>query len=279
MAGGLSAQVQAVLGEYGGREWDGFEDLTVPVMVAPFAAALVESAGLGPGDRLLDAGCGTGAVVRDAISAGVAPDDIDGVDIEDDALAVARHHCPATVRFRLGSVTELPYPDASFDVVACHQTLQHIDQRQRAVAEMARALAPGGRLVVGCWGPVQDQVPFRALRAALAQVGSPMATTCFEAASSLSDTGDLHQLLRGAGLADVSVSTIELALRASPASLLAAYAAQSELVQDGLRVLTPDQQARLMEALCAEMPRCAGPDEVITTHMVSNIAVGHAPRP
>ena len=277
MARGLPAQVEAVLAEYRGREWDGFEDLTVPALVAPFAAALVESVGLGPGDRLLDAGCGTGAVVRGAIHAGVDPGDIHGVDIEGDALDVARHHCPAAVRLRLGSLTDLPYSDATFDVVACHQTLQHVDQRQLAVAEMARVLIPGGRLAVGCWGPVRDQVPFRALRAALAQVGSPMATTCFGAASSLSDTGDLHDLLTGAGFADVSVSPIELALRDSPASLLAAYAAQSELVQDGLRALTPDQQATLVETLCAEMPPCAGPDEVITMHMVSNIAVGQVP--
>lgn len=266
------------LEDYRGREWEGFEELLVPVLLEPFAAALVESAGLGRGDSLLDAGCGTGAVVRVAIAAGVAPGDIDALDIEQDALAVARRRCPAAVRFRLGSVAELPYPDATFDVVACHQTLQHIDRPRLAVAEMARVLTPSGRLVIGCWGPVQEQMPFRALRSALAQVGSPMAATCFEAASSLSGRGELRRLLTAAGLADVSVSALELAFQASPALLLAGYAAQSELVQDGLRELTPGQQARLAETLCAEMPPCTGADDIITMCMVSNIAVGQAPR-
>ena len=132
------------LDDYRGREWEGFEDLLVPVLLEPFAAALVKSAGLGPGDSLLDAGCGTGAVVRVAVAAGVAPGEIDALDIERDALAVARRRCPATVRFRLGSAAELPYPGATFDVVACHQALEHIDRPRLAVAEMARVLTPAG---------------------------------------------------------------------------------------------------------------------------------------
>jgi SAM-dependent methyltransferase len=54
----------------------------------------------------------------------------------------------AGVRFAVGPIEALPFPDASFDAVACVSVLEHAPQRTRAMEEFARVLAPGGRLVI-----------------------------------------------------------------------------------------------------------------------------------
>jgi SAM-dependent methyltransferase len=106
---------------------------------------------LGPVDRpidVLDAGCGTGALLPWAATLS-APSRPTAVDIS--AAAVAR--CRATGmpgELAVGSVAHLPLADRSFDLVLSSDVLQHMTLEQAADAslEMARVLRPGGRLVI-----------------------------------------------------------------------------------------------------------------------------------
>ena len=62
-----------------------------------------------------------------------------------DTAAGARHHLLGAV----GDVRDLPFRDASFDAIYSMGTIEHFDETERAVAEMARVLRPGGRAIVG----------------------------------------------------------------------------------------------------------------------------------
>src|SRR5262249_43932821 len=99
------------------------------------------------GMRLLDCGCGPGAMTVQLAEA-VAPGAVVGIDVEGGQLeygrALARERGAANVRFEGGSVYELPYPDGSFDAVFAHALLYHLRHPERAVAEIRRVLAPGG---------------------------------------------------------------------------------------------------------------------------------------
>lgn len=101
-----------------------------------------------PGARVLDLGCGQGNTTRflaDVLEAGEC------IGIEFDATLVeyaqSRPENPLSVRFHQGNATELPFPDASFDVVFCRYLLIHIDDPQRAVNEMMRVVRPGGFVI------------------------------------------------------------------------------------------------------------------------------------
>lgn len=115
------------------------------------ALALLKSRALRPRPRVLDAGCGTGGVmawIADALEAG----EVHGLDIAPAAIADAQR----LGRDRLGSVsvgsvTEIPFPDARFDLVICNDVIQHLPTEggdAEAFREMARVLAPGGALLV-----------------------------------------------------------------------------------------------------------------------------------
>jgi SAM-dependent methyltransferase len=105
---------------------------------------------LRPGMRLLDVGCGPGSITV-GLAQSLAPGEVVGIDIRPEpiaqARAVAQERGVANVRFEVGSVYELPFPDATFDAAFAHQVLIHLREPGHALAEMRRVLRPGG--VVG----------------------------------------------------------------------------------------------------------------------------------
>ena len=102
--------------------------------------------------RFLDAGCGDGALLCAAAARGA---EVTGVDPDHSMLSAARKRLAAAgVRATLleGRVEQLPFPNASFDVVAANTVLCFVSNASSAVREMARVLRPGGRLVLASWG-------------------------------------------------------------------------------------------------------------------------------
>lgn len=103
-----------------------------------------------PGERVLDVGCGPGFFVEELLET-VGPEGaVAGVDNSPQMLAVAAHRCArfANVAFHEGEATALPVGDASFDAALCVQVLEYVADPTIALAQMHRALRPGGRLVV-----------------------------------------------------------------------------------------------------------------------------------
>jgi SAM-dependent methyltransferase len=104
---------------------------------------------LRPGMRVLDVGCGTGAITR-GIAEAVGPGgSVVGVDRDPVLIERARAAAAAVanLRFECGDATGLGYAGA-FDVVTAARTVQWIADPERAIERLARAVAPGGRLVV-----------------------------------------------------------------------------------------------------------------------------------
>ncbi|AJE80819.1 putative methyltransferase-UbiE family [Streptomyces albus] len=102
---------------------------------------------LGPGDTVLDIGCGPGTITAD-LAALVPEGRVTGLDRAPGILEQAREHAAGrglrNLGFEVGDVHELPYPDGSFDVVHAHQVLQHVGDPVRVLSEMRRACRPGG---------------------------------------------------------------------------------------------------------------------------------------
>ena len=92
--------------------------------------------------RLLDAGCGTGAFA--ARAAGVLGVEVVGVDQSERMVELTRER---GVEALVADVRRLPFPDGLFDAVSALWLLYHVDELDRALAEIARVLAPGGRFV------------------------------------------------------------------------------------------------------------------------------------
>lgn len=99
-------------------------------------------------DRVLDVGCGPGNFTRSfaqATPAGL----VVGLDASRTMLArAARHEEEANVAYIRGDACSLPFRDGTFDAVCCFAALYLIEQPMRAIAEIVRVLAPGGRVAL-----------------------------------------------------------------------------------------------------------------------------------
>jgi len=142
---------------------EAYQRYGVPALGTAKAQDLVAMAALQPGERVLDVACGTGVVTRQAAQAVGTTGQVMGLDINDGMLQVARTVAPpvgAPMTWRHGSVMALPFPEASFDVVLCQWGLEFFPDRAQGLREMARVLAPGGRVGLRVWRALARQ-PFQ----------------------------------------------------------------------------------------------------------------------
>ncbi len=100
------------------------------------------------GKRVLDVGTGDGTYAIEAAERGAV---VTALDLEQEMLDAARARAASDgveVTFQQGRAEQLPFADASFDVVIAVTVLCFVPDAQRAVGEMARVLVPGGRVVL-----------------------------------------------------------------------------------------------------------------------------------
>ena len=117
---------------------------------------------------MLDVGCGPGTITAD-LALLVAPGEVVGIDASAEVVAQATEAAGSglglsNLRFEVGDLFALDYPDASFDVVHLHQVLQHLGDPVDALVALRRVLAVGRRaggaglgllgVHVGAGGPV-----------------------------------------------------------------------------------------------------------------------------
>jgi ArsR family transcriptional regulator len=116
--------------------------------------AVLAAAGDGPFDLVVDFGTGTGRML--ALFAERARR-VEGIDLSHQMLTVARSKLEragaGNASVRHGDATATPYPDGCASLVIIHQVLHFLDDPGRALAEAARVLKPGGRLVVVDFAP------------------------------------------------------------------------------------------------------------------------------
>ena len=115
----------------------------------PLHGAVLDAAHVGPGTRLLDAGCGTGLL---AVLAKFRGAEVSGLDASAPLVDVARERLPGA-DLRQGDFEVMPFADARFDAVAAVNSVFYAADMAAAMRELVRVARPGGRVVVTAWGP------------------------------------------------------------------------------------------------------------------------------
>jgi SAM-dependent methyltransferase len=180
-----------------------YEHFFVPALFGGWAASVVDAARLRPGQRVLDVACGTGVLAREAAKRAAS---VAGLDPDPGMLAVAARLAPG-IEWRQGIAESLPWPDQSFDAVLSQFGLMFFTDRDRALREMRRVLAPGGRMAVAVWDSLENTPAYAAEVALLERIAGVPAADALRAPFVLGNPAELMALFAGAGVASVSIAT------------------------------------------------------------------------
>ncbi|HUS41858.1 MAG TPA: methyltransferase domain-containing protein [Ilumatobacteraceae bacterium] len=202
---------------YSGNSAEDYERYFVPAIGGPVSVELLRAAALRQGERVLDVGCGTGIVARQAAVGVGVTGAVTGLDVANDMIAVARAQPPlpgASIVWRQGDATSLPFADGSFDVALCQMSLMFVEDRVGAIREMHRVLSDHGRVVVSTPGLIQPT--FELMEQAIVDHISPSLAGFVRMVFSMHDPAILEALLRDGGFVDVESTVYTATLDLPP---------------------------------------------------------------
>ena len=192
----------------------------------PAQDLLLSLAAIRSGERVLDVACGTGLVSLQAAATTGSSGQVVGTDISERMVERAREEAGRRsvehVVFQRMDAEALDLPDAAFDVTICALGLMYVPNPLRALEEMHRTLAPGGRAVAAVWGARKQCGWAEIFPIVESRVQSDVCPMFFHLG-----TGDtLPQAFRDAGFSDVRAERIatELAYDGDDQALGAAFA-------------------------------------------------------
>jgi SAM-dependent methyltransferase len=133
--------------------WNSGDYGTFARYMEPGALKLLAEWQIPAGYRLLDVACGAGQIAIPAARAGIHAT---GLDLAPNWIEQARARAVAeglTAQFDEGDAEQLPYPDASFDVIVSLVGAMFAPRPERVAAELVRVCRPGGRIIMVNWTP------------------------------------------------------------------------------------------------------------------------------
>ena len=189
-----------------------YESCFVPAIFGAWAGPVADAAGIRRSDKALDVGCGTGVLAREALRRVGQEGQVVGLDLNEGMLAVAARTEP-NVEWRQGDAASLPFEDASFDVVVSQFALMYFPDRAASLREIWRTLAPGGRLAIAVWAPIEHARGYQILVEIAARQCGHEAADVLAAPFVLGDRVELATLFDASGISGAEVTLHEGSIR------------------------------------------------------------------
>jgi SAM-dependent methyltransferase len=175
-----------------------FEAFFVPALFGQWPEPMLDTVKVHPGDHVLDVGCFTGVLAREALGRVGPTGRVVGVESNPGMLTVARQIAP-DITWQEAAAEKLPFDDASFDVVASAFGLPYFN-RTPALREMWRVLKPGGRMILCVWDSLENVPAYSILVALLQHKLGPRPADALRVPFSLGDPDRLRAIFHEAGL-------------------------------------------------------------------------------
>ena len=229
----------------------------------PLAVQFADLAGISAGLRVLDVGCGPGALTAELVRR-AGPDAVHAIEPSVSFAAAARERLPG-VRIQQSAAEHLPFPDQAFDAALAQLVVHFMADPVQGLREMGRVTRPGGVVGACVWDHAGGRGPLAAFWRAVREL-DPAA----DDESSLAGVrdGDLARLFTQAGLGETRVGTLTVSVRqASFEQWWQPFTLGVGPAGAYLASLAPDDQAALREQCRRGLPD--GPIEISATTWVA----------
>ncbi len=209
---GPNAQQSQYWNEVAGPKWVALSD-TIHGQIEPLGSAAMQRAGIEPGQRVLDVGCGCGHTSIELARRVGEGGHVDGLDLSAPMLAEARARSgePANLRFEVADVQSHDLGEAVYDRIFSRFGVMFFADPQAAFANLRRALKPKGRMVFVCWQEIGKN-PWMAVPGAAAAKHVEMPAPPVPHAPgpfAFADAERVTRLLQGGGFSNVACEPLE----------------------------------------------------------------------
>jgi SAM-dependent methyltransferase len=197
-----------------------YDEHLVPAVFRPYAEDLADRVARHAPQTVLELAAGTGVLTR-AMLARLPAADVTATDLNVAMVDVGSAHVP-TAAWRQADAMQLPFGEASFDLVACQFGVMFFPDRPAAYAGIARVLRPGGHFLFSCWAPLEKHDVEAEVIAALARTfPADPPTFLARVPHGYHDASVVVSDLTTAGFAGVHIDTVELECTGRTAAELA----------------------------------------------------------
>jgi SAM-dependent methyltransferase len=248
-----------------------YEAMFVPALFGQWAPKVAHAAQIQPGHKVLDVACGTGILARTAHSLAGPAGQVVGLDPGAGMLAVAEELAPA-VAWRQGAAESMPFADRAFDAVVSQFGLMFFADREQALREMLRVLAPRGRLAVAVWDALANIPAYAAEVALLERLAGSRAADALRAPFVLGDRENLSAMFRRAGAASVAVTTHEGTARFPSVRVMVEADLRGWLPVMGV-ILAEEQIERILHEAETALAEYVGPDRQVAFEAHAHIVI------
>lgn len=183
-------------------------------LLAPVLDLVLDHAKLQPGEHVLDIGCGAGTSTAQAARQVGVSGSATGLDISDTLLAQARQQYGNSASFVLADAQTHAFDPGQSDILISRFGVMFFADNVAAFANMARALKPGGRMILAAWGPAPNNPWFMIpAQVAAARLGKlPKTDRTLPGPFAFEDQARVVDILARAGLNDITAKTHRLHL-------------------------------------------------------------------
>jgi ubiquinone/menaquinone biosynthesis C-methylase UbiE len=252
-----------------------YDRLMVPLLFRPYAEELARRASQLRPKRILETAAGTGAVTE-ALHAAMPNAEIVATDLNQPMLDVAAERLSSdNISYVAADAQQLPFPDASFDLVVCQFGAMFFPDRVRAHSEAWRVLNRDGRYLLAIWDKIERNPLSDTAQQTLIDL-FPDEPPLFmrEGPFSYHDPAMIRRDLRAAGFADIEIDTVELRSRSPSARDAATALCYGTPMGVEIQDRAPGSLERAFETVKSRFALFQGPDGIdapMSAHILSAV--------
>lgn len=238
-----------------------YDRFMVPLVFAPYAEVVARKAAILRPARILETAAGTG-VVTEALHQALPRAAITATDLNPPMLEeAARRVSSPGVTFLPADAQELPFADATFDLVVCQFGVMFYPDKVLGHAEARRVLREGGHYLLVIWDNIERNLATMTAGRAVAELIPHEAARFYERVPfRYHDQAEIAADLRAAGFDDVTFETMPLQSRAASARDAAIALVQGTPMRADIEQIDPDLLGPATDAAARALARFEGPD-------------------
>ena len=195
--------------QFAGTVPENYEQYLGPLLFEPYALDIAQRVDNTKAKTVLEIACGTGRVTHHLVQVLLPDASLVATDLNAGMIAVAKQHLQyPNLQFKEADAQQLPFDDASFDLIVCQFGFMFVPDKQQAFNEAFRVLKTGGKLLFATWDRLEENELTLVVRDTVVKHFNNEAAKFYNVPFSLYDKQNITSLLEKAGFNNIKIENV-----------------------------------------------------------------------